>query len=55
MIGIIDVGGGTRDIFGSGVFDYCLDNKLIFDYCIGVSAGSANCASYAAGQRGRNY
>lgn len=26
-----------------------------FDYCIGVSAGSANVCSYIAGQKGRNY
>ena len=54
MIGIIDVGGGLRDIYGSGVFDYLLDEGIYFDYCIGVSAGSANCASYVARQRGRN-
>ena len=54
MIGIIDVGGGLRDIFGSGVFDYLLDEEIQVDYCIGVSAGSANCASYVAHQRGRN-
>ncbi|MGE4354570.1 MAG: patatin-like phospholipase family protein, partial [Oscillospiraceae bacterium] len=55
MTGIIDVGGGLRDIYGAGIFDYCLDNGIQFDYCIGVSAGSANIASYIAGQRGRNY
>lgn len=55
MTGIIDVGGGTRDSYGAGVFDYCLDHNIKFDYCIGVSAGSANCASYIANQRGRNY
>lgn len=54
MTGIIDVGGGLRDIYGAGVFDYCLENGLAFDYCIGVSAGSANVASFLAGQRGRN-
>lgn len=31
-----------------------LDEHITFDYCIGVSAGSANVASYLAGQRGRN-
>lgn len=31
-----------------------LDEHITFDYCIGVSAGSANTASYLAGQRGRN-
>ncbi|MBQ6314548.1 MAG: patatin family protein [Mogibacterium sp.] len=52
--GIIDVGGGMRDAYGAGVFDWCNDNNVIFDYCIGVSAGSANLSSYLAGQRGRN-
>lgn len=55
MIGVIDVGGGNRGAFGAGIFDYCMDNNIEFDYCIGVSAGAANCASYVAGQRGRNY
>lgn len=51
---IIDVGGGLRDIYGAGVFDYLLDNDILFDQCIGISAGSANCISYVARQRGRN-
>lgn len=55
MIGIADVGGGLRGIYGAGVLDRCLDDSVSFDYCIGVSAGSANIASYTAGQRGRNY
>lgn len=54
-LGIIDVGGGLRGIFAAGVLDYCMDNNIRFDIGIGVSAGSANLASYAAGQRGRNY
>ena len=54
MIGCIDVGGGLRDVYGAGVFDYLLDNEIYLDDCIGVSAGSANCASYTARQRGRN-
>ena len=54
-IGIIDVGGGLRGIYASGVLDYCIDQKIHFDLGIGVSAGSANLASYVAGQRGRNY
>ena len=53
--GIIDVGGGFRDIYGAGVLDYCMDHGIAFDCAIGVSAGSANLASYLAGQRGRNY
>ena len=54
-LGVIDVGGGFRDIYGAGVFDWCLDHDVNFDYCIGISAGSANLASYLARQRGRNY
>ena len=54
MIGIVDVGGGLRGVYGAGVFDTCLEEKLTFDYLIGVSAGSANVASFLAGQRGRN-
>lgn len=53
--GVIDVGGGMRASYGAGVFDWCMDNGIRFDYCIGVSAGSANIVSYLAGQRGRNY
>ena len=53
--GIIDCGGGLRGIYGAGVFDYCLDNNISFDVVIGISAGSANLASYVSGQRGRNY
>ena len=54
-LGLIDVGGGMRGIYAAGVLDYCLDNDIHFDYTIGVSAGSANIASFLAGQRGRNY
>ena len=53
-LGIVDVGGGLRGIYAAGVMDYCMDQKIHFDCCIGVSAGSANMASYLAGQRGRN-
>lgn len=55
MTGIIDVGGGMRDIYGAGALDFFLDNKITFDVCIGVSAGSANLASFLAGQKGRTY
>lgn len=54
-LGIVDVGGGYRGIYAAGVLDYCMDHDLHFDLGIGVSAGSANLISYAAGQRGRNY
>ena len=54
-IGIVDVGGGFRGIYACGVLDYCLDQNIRFDLGIGVSAGSANLASFIAGQKGRNY
>lgn len=54
-IGVIDVGGGLRGIYAAGVFDWCLENGVKFDYGIGISAGSANLASNLSGQRGRNY
>lgn len=54
-IGIVDVGGGYRGIYAAGVLDYCLDQGIHFDLGIGVSAGSANLISYAAGQARRNY
>ena len=55
LTGLIDVGGGMRDVYGTGVLDCFIDNNISFDLCIGVSAGSANIASFLAGQRGRNY
>ena len=53
--GIIDVGGGFRGIYACGVLDYCMDQKIQFDLGIGISAGSANLASFIAGQRGRHF
>lgn len=52
---IIDTGGGNRGVFGAGVFERLLDEKIMFDCCIGVSAGSANVITYLAGQKGRLY
>ena len=54
-IGIVDVGGGLRGIYAAGALDRCMDDGLHFDLGIGVSAGSANIASFIAGQRGRNF
>lgn len=54
-LGVVDVGGGLRGVYAAGIFDFCLTEGIWFDVCVGVSAGSANVASYAAGQRGRNY
>ena len=53
MVGILDVGGGLRGNYVSGIIDYLLDNSIDIEYCLGVSAGSANLITYMAGQRGR--
>ncbi len=53
-VGIIDVGGGMRDIYGAGLFDYLLDEGIGIPYLMGISAGAANVASYLSRQRGRN-
>ena len=53
--GVVDVGGGMRGIYAAGILDYCMMHQIHFDCCVGVSAGSANMASYLAGQAKRNY
>ncbi len=53
MLGIIDVGGGIRGVFSSGIYDAFLDEGFQADYCLGVSAGAANLITYLARQRGR--
>lgn len=55
VTGIIDVGGGFRDIFGAGVLDGLLHDGVQFDNCYGISAGSGNLSSFLAGQYKRNY
>lgn len=53
-IGVVDVGGGYRGVYAAGVLDFCMDHHIQFDVGVGVSAGSANLISYAAGQPRRN-
>lgn len=48
--GIIDIGGGLRGIFGAGVFDRLLAEKIKIDDVYGVSAGAANAITYIGGQ-----
>ncbi len=52
--GLFVEGGGMKCAYSAGVLDAFLDEKVSFDYAIGVSAGSANASSFLAGQRGRN-
>lgn len=54
-IGLVDVGGGYRGVYAAGVLDYCMHKGIWFDLGIGVSAGSANIASYCARQPMRNH
>ena len=53
MMGIVDVGGGMRGVFGCGVTDFLLDNDITFDYCLGVSAGGADIRPRGASDRRR--
>ena len=53
-IGLVVEGGGMKCAYNAGILDAFLDESITFDYCIGVSGGSGNLASYLAGQKGRN-
>ena len=53
-IGLVLEGGGMRGAYTSGVTDCLLDQRIYFDYVIGVSAGACNGTSYVARQNGRN-
>jgi predicted patatin/cPLA2 family phospholipase len=49
-------GGAMRGIFAAGVLDGFIDHDYNpFDFCVGVSAGATNLASWLSGQRGRTY
>ena len=53
-IGLVVEGGGMKCAYNVGILDVFLDHQITFDYCIGVSGGAGNVASFVAGQRGRN-
>jgi len=53
LVGIIDVGGGMRGAYSAGIYDFLLEQQIEFDYCLGISAGSANLITYLARQKGR--
>lgn len=53
-IGLVVEGGGMKCAYGAAVLDRFLDDHISFYYVSGVSAGSANAASFLGGQRGRN-
>lgn len=37
---VVDIGGGLRGIYASGVLDRCLEEKIYFDAGVGVSAAA---------------
>ncbi len=53
-LGIVFEGGASRGLFSCGVMDALLEEKIIADYVIGVSAGIAYATTYVSGQIGRN-
>ena len=53
-IGMVFEGGASRTSFSCGVMDFFLEEKLMPDYYIGVSAGIAFGVSYLSQQKGRN-
>lgn len=52
--GLVVEGGGMKCAYNAGILDAFLDQGITFDYCIGVSGGAGNVASFMAGQKGRN-
>lgn len=53
--GIVLEGGAFRSVFSCGVIDAFIDNDIMPDYMIGVSAGAAYGISYASKQFQRSY
>lgn len=54
-LGMVCEGGASRTVFSCGVMDYFLEQDLMPDYFIGVSAGIAYGVSYLSKQKGRNW
>lgn len=54
MSGIVLEGGTFRPIFSCGIMDCLNDHDIMFDYCIGVSAGITDGVSYVSKQPRRN-
>lgn len=53
-LGMTFEGGASRTVFSCGVADAFLEEGIMPDYFIGVSAGIAYGISYLSGQKGRN-
>lgn len=55
MLGLTLEGGASRTVYSCGIMDALLEENIMADRIIGVSAGAAFGVSYASGQIGRNY
>ena len=53
-LGVVMEGGASRTVFSCGVTDCFLEEGIMPDYFVGVSAGIAYGVSYLSGQIGRN-
>ena len=51
--GLIMEGGAMRGLFTAGITDVLMENHIIFDGAIGVSAGAAFGCNYKSKQIGR--
>ncbi len=52
--GLVIEGGGVRGIYAAGVLDVFMEQGLMFDGVIGVSAGAIHGCSYLSNQKGRS-
>lgn len=52
-IGLVLEGGAMRGMYTAGVLDTFLDNNILVDCVVGVSAGALFGINYVSGQRGR--
>ena len=52
--GLVLEGGGMRGIYTAGVLDVLMEEKIVVDGVIGVSAGAIHGCSYVSGQNGRS-
>ena len=51
--GLVLEGGAMRGIFSAGVMDILMENNIIFDGAVGVSAGACFGCNYKSKQHGR--
>lgn len=54
MLGLTLEGGASRSVYSCGILDVLLEESIIADCIVGVSAGISFGISYASGQHGRN-